>query len=180
MPRQNKSMEMKNTSSDRNRRRYRERVTGEGIWYFLVHNMISIVLFFMLTIGFSLYGKKDSNIAFLFDIEYWKLVLIIFGILLMSGVMARILAYVFLWLFFKYARKRIMRKFGDLNTGINKISFPFLITSLIAAVIYSLGVVLILQQAIFSQQTFWTLVMTYIIIKITIFLIVKLVTQFKL
>ncbi len=173
------SME-KNTSSDRNRRRYRERVTAEGLWYFILHNIMSIVIFFILTISFELYGEKNSDIAFLFDIEYWKLVFTIFSILLISGIFSRIFSYIFLVIFFKYARKRIMRKFGDLNTGVNKIGFPFLITALIAAIAYSLGVVLILQQAIFSQQTFWTLVATYVIIKIVIFLSIKLLTQFKM
>lgn len=156
-----------------------ERVTGDLIWYFALHNLISVGFFFFFTIGLDLYMGQDLMLSDLFSKEFWELVILqIFPLSIISSLIGRASAYLSINGFIKLKnRKRRVKKstkrWSELNRGINRLGLVFFITALITSVIYSLGLVGILQYAIFSEETLLTLIMVYIGLKIGTFYLVR-------
>lgn len=152
------------------------RVTGEAVLYFFLHNLISVGFFFLFTINLELYDGSEVSIAFLFTSEFWEMV--IFDVLLfsvISSIIGRASAYGVMRVYFKYGKKnKQMKRWTELNSGINKFSLViFLLTAFITAVVYSLGMIFILQDRIFNEDSLSTLVATYILFKVGVFFLVR-------
>ncbi len=152
-----------------------KRVTGDALLYFCLHNLISVFFFFLFTVRLDVYDGMDVPIAFLFTSEFWEMV--IFQILLLSIVsssIGRATAFFIMKGYFKYGAKKAMKRWSELNTGINNFSLIiFLLTALITSIVYSLGIVMILQDRIFSDNSLLTLIFTYILFKTGVFFFVR-------
>jgi len=157
-----------------------ERVQGDALMYFVLHNSISILIFFVLTIYFEVYIGTERLIGFVFQREFWELVLFqVFPISILSSITGRLIALYgvingYIW--YKN-RKRVVKKsqkrWSELNNGLNRIGIAFFISALFTSVIYSLGLVAILQFVIFDESSLLTLVIVYIGFKIGTFLFVR-------
>lgn len=152
-----------------------ERVTGDALLYFFLHNLISVFFFFLFTVRLEIYDGTNVSVAFLFTLEFWEMV--IFQILLfsiVSSIIGRITAFMLMKAYFKYGAKKSMKRWTELNTGINRFSLViFLLTALITSIVYSLGIIAILQDRIFSENTLLTLIFTYILFKTGVFFVVR-------
>jgi len=153
------------------------RVSGDAIWYFFLHNSISLFIFFGFILQLGLFDRQSDTITDLLSWSYAELVLTLFGISLLAGLLGRIFGYFILRLIF---RKNPIKKIGEFNQGINKLGFSFLISTMISSVLFSIGATAVLQEAIFNEDTLFTLIATYVIIKICVFLITRMFTSFKL
>ena len=156
-----------------------ERVTGDLIWYFCLHNLISVFFFFLFTISFDLYMGQELMLSDIFSKEFWGMVLLqVFPLSILSSIVGRGSAYYMIngYIKLKYHKRRVkksIKRWSELNRGINKLGLVFLITALITSIIYSLGLVGILQYALFSEETLLTLIVVYIGLKIGIFYLVR-------
>ena len=162
-----------------------ERVEAEAISYFFWHNLFSVFIFFLMTMQFGLFKERNYSFSYIFSIDFGLFVIIIFCFSLLAGFIGRLTAYIVLKAYFSWRNKRnrkikVMKKFGELNSGINKISIAFFISAFITAVVFSLGVVLLLQNMLFDENTLLTLMATYLLLKIGIFFGIKLLVEWKL
>jgi len=151
-----------------------ERVSGDLIWYFCIHNLISIIIFFFVTSCFGIYSGNTLLLSDMFTKPFWELVLFrVFPISILSSIGARITAILVIneSIKIKDRKKRVRstKKWSELNTGINKLGLVFLASGLITSFIYTVGLVGILQYAIFNESTYLTLIVIYIGLKIGIF-----------
>lgn len=163
-----------------------ERATGDLLTYFILHNIISVFFFFLITIYFGIYIGKDRLIGFIFQYEFWEMAILqVFPICVISSLIGRITAYYILNGYHDYRnRKRTTqkttKKWSELNTGINHLGLAFFIAALITSIIFSLGLIGILQFAIFSEETLFTLIIIYAGIKIGTYYGVQYLVKTKL
>lgn len=149
-----------------------ERVGGDALTYFIVHNSFSIFLFFVVTLYFGIYAGKEQLIGFVFQKEFWELTLFqIFPISVLCSLLGRIGSYYIINSYIRYKnKKRTIKKstkrWGELNEGINRLGLVFIISALITSFIYSLGLVAILQFVVFNEESFFALISIYVILKI--------------
>ncbi|KKN47249.1 hypothetical protein LCGC14_0664700 [marine sediment metagenome] len=150
-----------------------ERTTGELIWYFMFHNLISFIFFFAITVSYGLYSGNDLKLFDVFTGDFWAMVFSqIYLITLLSGIMGRVTAWLIIYTYSVFRHKTIKR-WNELNTGINKIGLVFFITALVTSVVFALGLIGILQVAIFNEETLLTLIAVYSGIKIGSFFMVR-------
>ncbi|MHA1502436.1 MAG: hypothetical protein ACTSSB_11350 [Candidatus Heimdallarchaeota archaeon] len=153
------------------------RVQGDSLYYFCFHNLISILLFFLFALNLKLFESQSDEISQILSIGYVQLLFMIFGISLLCGILGRIIAYILLKMVFK---NKPIKTFGEFNQGINKISMSYLLSTFVSAVIFSIGAFAILQNVLFDEESLFTLMATYIIIKIGVYLATRMFSSFKL
>ena len=159
-------------------RRYDERVEGENLYYFALHNMISGSLFLIITALSGIWEIRQTNILNLFTSEFIELVLVLFAIYLLTGITGRITAF-FLMKYLLKANDKVMKKFWDANKGINKIGMVWLLSILLSSLIFAFGIIALLQNAIYDENTFFTLIGTYLIVRLIVYLFFKVISYFK-
>jgi len=163
-----------------------ERVEGDLLTYFVLHNLISVIFFFLITVRLGIYVGRERLIGFVFQKEFWEMTIFqVFPIGVISSFIGRITAYYIMKGYHNYKnrKKKInksMKKWSELNKGINRLGLAFFISALITSTIYSLGVISVLQFAIFSEETLLTLIIVYIGIKIGTFYFVQWLVGTKL
>lgn len=144
------------------------------------------MFFFLITVRLGIYVGKERLIGFVFQKEFWEMTIFqVFPIAVISSIIGRITAYFMINGYYNYKDrkrkiKRATKKWSELNKGINRLSLAFFIAALITSTIYSLGVISILQFAIFSEETLLTLIIVYVGIKIGTFFLVKYLVGEKL
>lgn len=149
-----------------------ERASGDLLTYFILHNSVSVLFFFLFTLYFEIYIGKDRLIGFIFQKEFWELAIFqVFPICVISSLIGRITAYYILKGYHNYRNrkrtiKRTPKKWSELNTGINKLGLEFFISALFTSFIFSLGLVSVLQFAVFNEQTLLSLIVIYAGVKI--------------
>lgn len=158
-----------------------ERVKADNILYFFLHNILSVFLFFIISIQFNLYNlETNDSFSILISGDFWIVVFEIFIFSIISGIISRIVVFFGLRIYFYYYRNKVMKTWTSLNKGWNKISIAFFISSFITAILYVIGFLQILQNSIFSEATLLTLIGAYAILKVSVFIIVRTITEIKL
>jgi len=150
------------------------RYNGDRYYYMILHNIISMFLFFWLAISMGLFGKKTQIIQELFRIEFVELFIYVFALTIFTGLIARGISYVILYLLIVKWRKQDMKKIGEINYGIDAINFNYIISSLLASLLFSIGALVILQDVIFNSNSIISLFLSYGIMKSGVYLLVKL------
>ena len=149
------------------------RASGDAILYFCFHNAISLIFFFVLTINLDIYSGTDLMIVYVFSRDFWYMALLqVFPVLILSSIIGRLTAFITINLYCNY-KERPMKRWSELNNGINKIGIVFIITALITSIVYSLGLIVLLQNAIFDEETLITLVASYMGLKLLTFIIIR-------
>lgn len=161
----------KRIKAKRTKAKRTDRVTGDALLYFFLHSLISVLFFFLFTVRLEVYEAKDVPITFFFTSDFWDMVMFqVLLFIIISNVIGRITAYFIIRAYFYYRTKKSMKRWTELNRGINKFSILiFLLTALTTSIIYSLGIIAILQDKIFDENTLLTLIATYILFKIGCF-----------
>lgn len=170
----------------KNREEKSSRVEGDLLTYFILHNLVSVFFFFLFTVYLGIYIGKERLIGFIFQKEFWETAILqVFPICIISSFIGRIAAYCIINGYYNYRnRKRDIqkttKKWSELNTGINRLGLAFFIAALITSVIYSLGLVGILQFTVFNEQTLLTLIIVYGGVKIGTYFFVQWLVGAKL
>ena len=157
-----------------------ERTSGDLLSYFILHNIISVLFFFMLTLGFGIYKTQNLTWAFILSSEFWELTIFnIFPLFVLSAIIGRITAY-YIVKGYNTWKKTASKRWSELNKGINKIGIRFLITALFTAFFYSLSVISMLQFVVFDEDTLLTFILIYSGLKIATFYFVRWLVGSKL
>jgi len=134
--------------------------------YFIIHNLISMLLFFLSAWLLGLFEKRTEVISDLFEDYYLPFYGTTVFLMLFFGILARIIAYfAIMQPFYKSVLKKPLREFMMLNDGMNKLSFGFIISVLLNAFFFTVGALFIIQSTFFNSATFITLILAYIIMK---------------
>lgn len=155
------------------------RVEGDLLTYFIAHNIISVFFFFVFTVYFGIYIGKERLISFVFQKEFWEMTIFqVFPIGIVSSIIGRITAYYIMKLYYdrknrRRKMKKSMKRWNELNSGINRLGLAFFLAMLITSIIFSLGLIGILQFMIFNEKTLLTLIAIYIGVKIATFYLVS-------
>ena len=156
-----------------------QRVEGEILWYLLFYNTISGLLFILITTSLGIYDLSEDTISIIITSEFLNLIFIIFIVSLITSIVGRFIAFFTLKFIFSYYNKP-MKRFGELQKGVNKIGMVYLVSTLISSVLFAFGAIAILENMIYDKPTIFTLFATYLILKMTIFVIVKSFFNLKL
>jgi len=157
------------------------RVEGDSVYYFLLHNIISMLVFFAFSYPVGLYNEQTELLSDILSFNFFKSILIIFGLMVLSGVIGRAVAYIIIKLVFNLWLDKTTKKLGELNKGsLNKISFSYFISVFISAVIFAFGALGIVQMKLFGNTTFYSLILTYLLIKIIVFFVTRLFSAWNL
>lgn len=164
-----------------------ERTSGDLLAYFMFHNLVSLVFFFVTTLVLQIYVMKDDIygytwiqvIGYLISAEFWELTVFkVFPISIICSVLGRITAYYIIKLYVRYRdrklkTRRTTKRWGELNRGINRMGVKFIITSFIASFIFTIGVVSVLSYAFFDEVTLLPLMLMYALVKLGTFFFVR-------
>jgi len=153
------------------------RSEGDQMIYYLLHSVISSFLFIMLAIYLNFFRLKSDTMNFIFSVDFLMTILAIFIVSIITNFFGRIVAYLVLQLIY---RRTATKTFLELNsTGLNKLGIRYLVATLIASLLFTTGMVYILQLKIFGEDTIVSLILTYILIKIFIFILTKFLIGVK-
>jgi hypothetical protein len=154
------------------------RAKGDLLAYYIFHSLLGAIIFLAIAIQLDLLSLRTDAITYLFTLDYWSIVLLTFFWSIIASVIGRILAYLFLQgLYWKTATKNIW----ELNTkGINKMSFRWFIALFITALIWTMGVLAIIQYSVFGNtEDVVSMIIVYVSVKFLIFIITKVVIDAK-
>lgn len=145
--------------------------SNTDISYFVQHNLFSIIFFFTVAMAINLFEQQTYSLWDILSWDFCKFIALIFGLNVLVGLLARILAHLILYYYFKSQEKTI-KPFIDMNTGINAMDFVYFLTTIISSITFAIGLIGLLQIKVFQENTLTTLVGSYIIIKLIIYVIV--------
>jgi len=163
-----------------------ERASGDLLCYFILHNMISVFYFFVITVYMGIYVGQELVLGYIFSREFLELTVFeIFPLSVISSVFGRITAFYGTKGYYKYMDrnrkvKRSMKRWSELNKGINRMGIKFLITALITSFFYSMGVITLLSYMVFDETSLLSLIVIYSVLKFGTFLFVRWLVGSKL
>lgn len=148
---------------------------GDKNLYFLFHNLLSVGIFYYLVGIYSIVPYY-----YLFNIitpNFLQNVGLVFVFSLVSAIFSRVLIFIFLKrVFFKYIVKGSkVRRWDDLNQGINKMDGTWILAIFFSSLAFMIGATFLLDAMLFSnsENNLFTLMISYLIIKIVIIIIVR-------
>lgn len=166
---------------DKQKRRRAGRVEGDFIYFTVLHNIISMILFFSTANVLGLFERRSEKVIDFFTFDFISLVAVVFVLSVMFGLFSRLLAYLIMYQIYIRWRKTEMKKIGELNRGINKMSLAYFISALIGSIFFSIGVVIIIHSVVFgNSETVISLLISYLVMKGIIFFGVRLFSNFSL
>ena len=185
---------MRDKRRDYRRHGKSERASGDLLWYFITHNLISVTFFFLFSMSMGVYIEQGKVfgytwiqvLEYVFSKEFLELTVFqIFPLSVVSSILGRITAFYLLRGYYAYRdrkskMKRAMKRWSELNKGINRMGIKFLITALITSFIYSLGIISMLSYAIFDENTLLPLIVIYTSLKIGTYFFVRWLCGSKL
>lgn len=156
--------------------RIKKRGEADRLVYYVLHTSFATLIFILIAMRLDFFSLRSDSISYLFSWNYLELIFIIFLWNLICSLFARILGYYLLkTLYWKSTVKNIF----ELNSkGVNRISFRYVLALFITSVLWTLGALLILTEQLFGEENeTFALVLTYVIIKITVFIITKVIVD---
>ena len=157
------------------------KIEGDAIWYFFLHNFYSALLFAVVGFSLGIFAYEFLTLLEIFSWVFFDVVFQVVLIMVFTGLVGRFFAYLTLKAIFDWKLHRAMKSIGTLNSGINKIvSWTYIISVALTAFIFTLGIFPIIQFEIFGKDTFTTIVWTFLVLKISIFVAVRIFAGFKL
>ena len=159
-----------------------ERASGDLLSYFLYHNLISVLFFFVITISLGIYADKNVTdgytwiqvFGYVISSDYWQLTVFqIFPISLLSSVMGRITAFYLIRIYYNYYGNRATKRWSELNRGINRMGIKFVITALITSFFFTIGLITLLSVFVFDEKTLLPLMVIYSVLKIGTYFFVR-------
>lgn len=145
-----------------------ERTKGDSWIYFGLHSIIGSALFIFISLPLNLFNLYAGSVSSLFTSDFLLSLLLVLILSVGTNISGRIIAYLLLSLFYV---KTIMKTPYELNfdNGINKIGTRYVVSILISSLIFSLGLIYILESKIFGDNTLTSFALTYLIIKFVVY-----------
>lgn len=155
---------------------------GDNIWFFLLYTMFGAIWFFILGYLYDIF-HTISEISEILTMDFLMIMINIIFINLLSSSIAWISAFLILKYIKRYVFNTEIRSFGDLSDGINKfplLSLTALLSIILSSLLYAIGFLAILQNSLFAENGFLSLILTYFLIKIFIHVFVIIIIESKL
>ena len=164
-----------------------ERASGDLLTYFILHNLLSVLFFFLFTIAMGIYAEQVNILGFswiqvigyIISSDFWELMVFqVFPISVISSVLGRITGFYAIKIYYiirdrKLKTRRTTKRWSELSKGINRMGIKFFITALLTSFIYSIGLIVLLSFAIFGEATLLPLVLIYTALKIGTYFFVR-------
>jgi len=152
---------------------------GYRFTFFILHNIISAIMFFFFAFWLGLFNQQENQISDIFSPDLYNLIFWVFGLSVITAILARYISYWILKGLYKgLFKKRTFPSLKAFFRGINGISFAFFVSTLISAVIFAFGLTTVFQDILFNQDTFFAAVMTYLILEIAVYGISRLFSTY--
>jgi hypothetical protein len=114
--------------------------------YYIAHNMIGVLFFFLLVLAYDLFNVQTSDLSQILSLEYFKYFIYLFGMYIFIGILSRAFAYALLYLLYGYSNYGIPN-FLELNQGINSFTtVAYFVEALLNSLFFILGLLFILQS----------------------------------
>lgn len=132
------------------------RSTGMDFYYFVLRTIVGMFVFFVWSNSINLLAGTG-----------WDLFYDLFIIMFASGIIARVIAYGFLYFPTKRA-KGIMSSFWDFTfkSKINRLSLVFIVGLALCSLVYAFGIDQYIIDFYFAEQTEWAPLIGYLFIKL--------------
>ncbi len=154
-----------------------KRFQGDNLVYFAIHTTLAIILFTFLSYQMDLFGSEQNSISYLLSRDFVILVLEVWFWLIITSFKARLIGFALL----KGFSKKTVRRFTDMNrNGINKIGLAFFIAYLLDSLVFSMGILYIIQDRLFGELSVGAFVGALVLVKFCIFIITRIFTDKKL
>lgn len=154
----------------------KKRGEADRLVYYVLHTSLATLIFILIAMRLSFFSLRSNEISYLFSFDYLELIFIIFLWNIICSFLARIFGYYLLKSL--YWRSTVKNIFELNSKGINRISFRYIIALFITSVLWTLGALLILSEQLFgSEDEVFALVLTYVIIKASVFIITKVIVD---
>jgi len=152
----------------------REKMEGEHLSYFAIHNLLSIAVFFMITIRMGVFDIVDIELSYILSWSFAETIIWVFIISCIAEAFGRLVGYFAIIVpVSKYIYKRDYKSFRIINEGINRFSYKTIITLLLSSFLFSIGALYLISGLLFEENTLYVLILSYIIIKVGVYLILK-------
>lgn len=154
---------------------------GDNAWFFILYSLFSALFFFLLGTIFSIFDNI-SAVADVFTMNFMISLIQVFFVNLTSSLIAWFLTFFTLKYLKKYVFHTVFKSYGDLSKGLNKfplVSLSSIISMMLSSLLLAIGFFSILQSALFGENTFVSLVITYLLVKITVHIITIIIVESK-
>ena len=149
------------------------RASGEDKWYFILHNVFSMCLFFLVATRLRLFSKQSYSLFDIISFDFLGFICVVIGLTILLGLFARVFAYCIFYLFYRYSLEKHIKSYWSMNKGINEMTtYSYFISVILNSILFSIGVVTLIQLKLFQESSLYTLIGAYIIIKIGVYLFV--------
>lgn len=152
---------------------------GDNLWFFILYNIYSLIVFFIFGYSANLF-VSITMISQIFSVEFLNVYLNILFWNIISSIFGWFLALFTLRAFKTYVLKKAMKNFHDLNVGLNKFpitSLAFYISIFISTFCFTIGASTIIENLLFSELSIITLMISFLLIKIVIYGITKMIIE---
>jgi len=131
--------------------------TGLEFSYFIFHILLGMGIFFIWSRSTDLFLGTNSEL-------FWNLFLVMF----FSGIIARIVSYIFLYFIIKKTNGRMVGFYRlNFQKNINRISIISIVATLLCSFVYSFGVDILINNLFFANQDdLWSMLFSYLFIKL--------------
>ena len=154
-----------------------KRSEGDQLFYYILYSMVSMLIFLVVGTQLEYFNLRSNQISFLFTLEFFGIVIIVFLWQLLSNFIARILSYFIIKAVYKHTA---IKTIYELNSyGINQIGVRFFLSTFLSSLLWSIGAMVILQNQIFGSNDLLSLILTYIIVNITLYFFTKIIVRAK-
>lgn len=156
------------------------KTSGEEKYYFIFHNLMSVLLFFYIATKMNLFSQQSYSLLDIFSFNFIKFIGVIIGLTILLGFVSRILVYGIFWFVNYYRNERkqgknitTIKSLGDINKGINEFTtFSYFKTVIYSSILFAIGAVTIIQLKLFKSNSLSSLIGAYLIVKISVYLYV--------
>lgn len=154
------------------------KASGEDKFYFLLHNIISILLFFFIGQKIELFEKQSYSLLDIISFSFLQFIGIVIGLTILLGILSRFLVYGIFWIINYYDNEKkkgmkitTIKSFTDMNQGINEFTtYSYIKTVIYSSIFFCIGAVVIIQIKVFNSDSLWSLIGAYLIVKIVVYL----------
>jgi len=165
----------------RNERKMLGSSSGDNIWFFILSNTISLFVFFILGYYFDLFTSM-VYISDLISMDFLNLYVKIVCCNIMASLIGWMLGYFTLKILKIYVLHTRMKTFGDLSRGLNKFpltSLAFYISTVISSCLFTIGALELLQRFLFGEISIIAMMITYLILKLSVYSLTKMIIESK-
>lgn len=154
------------------------RSEGDRYVYYIVHTLVSSLLFILIGIKFQFFSIQSGTISDIFTFNFLSVILIIIFVSFVVGMIGRIFAFYFVRGVYKNTATKTFIEMN--NKGINRIGMRYVLDVILTSILFSLGVVFIVQQKLFgTTDEIFYLILTYILIRIIVYFITRFIVWWK-